>query len=269
MDRHINEYYQKSSDEGPHGNFHQSIALHEAPDIDWSEISVNVPILPKGWYELSQLKTKDRIEFTHDFWQAKLPYRNKFTQFIDSFFDSLDDIGIFLTQQHFDSPFEVEMVYSLKGSEGFYRGKPPIISGHLEQLNASFPNTTFPFDYIAFLKIHDGFCKTTDSTGITSSVDMVPLYQSVLQLTEGNDIQITGRDTIIDPKCLIPFYESFGMPFYQCFYSEWYPEQEMGNVYYSAQSHTISDFLSKRESSATLAFPTFLDWLWFYLERVE
>jgi hypothetical protein len=59
------------------------------------------------------------------------------------------------------------------------------------------------------------------------------------------------------------------MPFYQCFWAEWYPEQEMGNVYYSGESKTISDVFGSFSSSETMAFTTFTDWLMFYLERID
>jgi hypothetical protein len=72
----------------------------------------------------------------------------------------------------------------------------------------------------------------------------------------------------VDPKTLIPFYESFGMPFFQCFWTEWYPEEEMGNVYYSGVSKKILVAEDERPSEENMAFPTFLDWLMFYLERV-
>ena len=93
-------------------------------------------------------------------------------------------------------------------------------------------------------------------------------YLAFQQMLEQQDSIITSIGTTIDPKALIPFYESFGMPFYQCFWAEWYPEQEMGNVYYSTESKTISDLFTSGASSESMAFPTFMDWLTFYLERV-
>lgn len=268
MDHHVKEFYHRAKDDGPHGNFHSIIALHEAPDIDWKEISASVPNLPRGWFELSHLDSKDRIEFVHDFWQSKLPYRTRFTVFIDRFFASLDDIGIFLTQKGFDDPYNVDLVYSIKGNGGFYRGSPPITDSNLEMMLKFFADFTLPADYLAFLKIHDGFCKTTDCTGIIHSVDMPKVYTKFVEMLQEFDPIITSKGTMVDPQNLIPFYESFGMPFYQCFWVDWYPEQEMGNVYYSTQSKTISDVFGQEVSSAIMAFPTFVDWLKFYLERI-
>ena len=59
------------------------------------------------------------------------------------------------------------------------------------------------------------------------------------------------------------------MPFFQCFWLEWYPEDEMGNVYYSGVANTISDLAAKATSAENMAFPTFTDWLMFYLETIE
>ena len=46
----------------------------------------------------------------------------------------------------------------------------------------------------------------------------------------------------------------------------WYPGSEMGNVYLSGIDYTISDYRDRKEWADRLAFPTFLDWLAFYLE---
>ena len=92
-------------------------------------------------------------------------------------------------------------------------------------------------------------------------------YTRFQKLLDNSEPLISPEGEVIDLKKLIPFYESFGMPVFQCFYSDWYPEQEMGNVYYSGLTQTISDL--KLPLSESLAFPTFLDWLLFYLEKVE
>jgi len=269
MDHHIKDYYQESSDAAPHGNFHQIIPLHNAPDVSWEVIHAQVPQLFRGWYELAQLPTKDRIEFTHDFWIAKLPYRAGLTESLDRFFGSLDDIEIFITQKKFDDPHEIEMVYSLKGNRGFYRGQEPITDKKSANLQKYFADFILPADYLAFLQIHDGFCKATDSTGVTKSENMAENYEKLGEKLRQEDPIMTSKGTMVNPTTLIPFYESFGMPFYQCFWDEWYPENEMGNVYYSGEAKTISDAFSNRGSAETMAFPSFSDWLMFYLERIE
>jgi hypothetical protein len=269
MDHHVKEYYRQSSDETPRGHFHAVIPLHEAPDITWKAITEKVPDLNRGWFELAHLSTKDRIEFTRDFWLTKLSYRPGFDEFLSRFFASLDDIGIFITQKKFEDPFEANLVYSIKGNSGFFRGNPPISEKNLEALKRYFSEYMLPQDYLIFLQIHDGFCKTTDTTGLTKSTQMPESYENFQKLIQKHEPMVTSKGRTVNPNTLIPFYESFGMPFFQCFWAEWYPEQEMGNVYYSGQAKTISDVDSNVSSTEIMAFPTFIDWLVFYLERVE
>lgn len=269
MDHHIKEFYRKSSDESPSGNFHAVISLHEAPGISWEEVSAKAPELPRGWFELAHLDPKDRIEFTRDFWLMKIPYRAGLDTFINRFFSSLDEVCIFLTQKKFSDPFEAHLVYSLKGNSGFYQGLAPATEKEQVTLKAAFPDFVLPADYLAFLHIHNGFSKTTDCTGVTCTKGVVDLYKTLQQFLKQRDPIMTSKGTAVNPETLIPFYESFGMPFYQCFWAEWYPEQEMGNVYYSGEAQTISDVYRGKTSAETMAFPTFTDWLMFYLERVE
>lgn len=266
MDHHIRDFYRQSSDESPRGNFHKVIALHDAPDIDWELISAQVPRLSRGWYELSRLQTKDRIEFIRDYWLSKLPFRQGLAEAITRFFSSLDNLGIYITQQKWDDPFQVEMVYSLKGDSGFYRGGSPATEEDILRIKKHFSDYMLPLDYLAFLQIHDGFWKTTDCTGLTKSAKLDESYQKFQEMLSKFPPATTAGDPIT-PKSLIPFYESFGMPYYQCFWAEWYPEEEMGNVYYSGESKTIPD-VKKGFGSENMAFPTFTDWLIFYLERV-
>jgi len=269
MDHHIQEFYSQSSDDSSRGGFHKVIPLHDSVDLDWNTVASLVPNLCKGWYELAHLPVPDRIEFTRDFWLARLPYHPLVDDFLDGFFDSLDDIGVFIFQKKFDDPFEANLVYSLKDNGGFFRGALPASEQDVIELQRLFPEYTLPVDYKAFLQIHNGFCKTTDSTGITPSDQVSELYANFQTMIEEGEPLTTNRGLPVNPKTLIPFYESFGMPFFQCFWSEWYPENEMGNVYYSGHTRTISDIESSDTSSESMAFPTFIDWLMFYMERIE
>lgn len=271
MDHHIKDFYSTPSEGSPSGNFHTVIALHEAPDIDWKLLHEQVPKLCRGWFELAQLNSKDRIEFSRDFWLAKFSYHPKLPAFIVAFFESLDDIGIFISQQKFDDPFEIHMVYSLKEDKGFFRGGQPASDEEIASLQSHFPDFILPADYLAFLQIHNGFSKTTDSTGIKTIEEMKETYDQFQAMLVNQKVTTTkGKE--VNPRALIPFYESFGMPFYQCFWEEWYPENEMGNVYFSGTSRTISDtsnVLNVEDlESEFMAFPTFTDWLMFYLEQI-
>ena len=272
MDNHVKDFYQQSTSETPGGHFHKVIPLHDAPEISWKTISKLVPKMSKGWFELAHLSSKDRIDFIREFWLSILPYHSKLDDFLNRFFASLDDIGIFVTQKKFDDPFDVNLVYSLKGNSGFYRGGLPASEDDIINLEKQFPEYILPEDYIAFLRIHDGFWKTTDCTGIQKASHMLQTYQSFQEMLQQEDpITLNDNDNVVplDPRALIPFYESFGMPFYQCFWGEWYPEHEMGNVYYSGEIKRITIKSRSDLAPENMAFPTFLDWLMFYLERVE
>lgn len=269
MDHHLKEFYSQFHDGTPKGNFHRVIVLHEDPHVTWESISKLVPQMGKGWYELSRLPAADRIEFTCDYWLSQLPYHPNIDEFLSRFFASLDDIGVFVTQRTFDDPYEACLVYSLHGDAGFFRGSIPATAEDISKLAHDFSDFILPADYIAFLQIHNGFSKATDVTGLAKSMRMKENYDSFQDMLEQLGPLTTHRGKPVNPKTLIPFYQSFGMPFYQCFWGEWYPEQEMGNVYYSGDTKTIFDVESSDPSSDSMAFPTFLDWLMFYMERIE
>lgn len=271
MDCHVKEYFRSFSDKAPEaqsGAFHKVIALHEAPDLVWREISKLVPELPKGWFELVELFARDRIDLLRDFWLSQLPFCPHIVEKLDPFFDKIDDIGVFLVQRSFDDPWKAEMVYSVKDNGGFFRGNPPASDEQLYHLQKQFDSVILPEDYMAFLKIHNGFSKATD-TGILPVEKMRGSYLTLQEFFEVDDAIFTTDGTPVNPKSLIPFYESFGMPFYQCFWSEWYPESEMGNVYCSANKGQISNVSCSDPNSDQMAFNTFADWLFFYLETVS
>lgn len=269
MDFHAIEYYSAYAEPGPHGHFHKVIALHDDPILDWSEVSKMVSNICRGWYELAQLSVQDRIEFTRDFWLTKLPYHPNLNKFLVNFFDSLDDVGVFLTQQKYEDPFIAHLVYSLADNSGFFHGESAASEAEIINLQKDFTNYILPFDYLAFLQIHNGFAKLTD-TGIIPSTKMKESYEAFQKMIEEGDEPIMTRNgASVDLASLIPFYESFGMPFFQCFWGEWYPEQEMGNVYYSPQVRKISTCEQKEEGGETMTFPSFTDWLMFYLEKID
>lgn len=266
---HVKSYFSELTNDSQRGNFHRVIALHEPARPTWREAKKLVEKLPKGWYELAKLSPADRVDFLGDFWLSKLPFQPGFDNFIIGFFNSLEDVGIYLTQRTFDDPFEAHMVYSLKADKGFFQGKPPATEADIVALRKQFPEMVLPEDYLAFLQIHDGFSKFTD-TGIIPSHLMARAYQDFQEkLRQQPEALLTANRETVDIPKLIPFYESFGFPCYQCFWGEWYPAQEMGNIYYSGLTHTITDHTSGVASPENQTFPTFLDWLMFYLEVIE
>lgn len=269
MDKHIREFFVAHED-GPHGHFHQVIQVHENPSIKWDTLAKKVKRMPKGWCELSRLSSADRIGFTYDFWLSRLPYHPHLDDSLNRFFSNLDDIGFFITQKTFDDPFIPHMVYSVSKDRGFYRGSVPATEEELFELQKDFSGFVLPMDYLAFLSIHNGFSKATDSTGLTSSKMMKESYESFQKMLEEKGVPRTSTNRSVNPHSLIPFYESFGMPFYQCFWGEWHPEDEMGNVYYSSSTNTISIVEANGLSTPeAMSFKSFTDWLIFYLETVD
>lgn len=268
MDSHALEYYSPYSNDTPHGHFHRVITLQDELDLDWIIVKEMAPRLCRGWYELSRLSKQDRIDFTRDFWFSKLIYRPSLTQSLNNFFNSLDDISIFLLQVRNDESFEPQLVYSLAEDSGFFHGELPATESEIIALQKEFPDYILPSDYLSFLQIHNGFAKLTD-TGIMKSTEMKKDYEAFQQMLSEADPIIKSDGNAVNPKSLIPFYKSFGMPFFQCFWAEWYPENEMGNVYYSGVTKTISDCTKTDYNIETMAFETFTDWLIFYLEKID
>lgn len=268
MDRHIKEYFSQSTENGPQGHFHKVIVLHDAPDAEFDLIGRSLPDECRGWLELAQLPTSDRIDLVKEYWFYKMKNSPRLINFLVSFFETVDDIGIFITQSHPNEPLESHMVYSLPNDTGFYRGKLPATEGQLLEIQDRFTEWVLPSDYLAFLQVHNGFAKATDCTGITCTDKLIPAYERFQAYLDQQDPLYTTTGRAVDAKSLIPFYESYGMPFYQCFWNEWHPEGEMGNVYYSGLTHTIIDPEGELGKAEQMAFATFADWLVFYLERI-
>lgn len=266
MNSHVQNYYRRFVDQELSGRpFCDVIALHEDPSADWNSLSQKVPLLPKGWFELSQLQSRDRIEFCKEFWLETLPFVPHVHNAMEGFFSTLDDVGIFLTQQTFEDPYLCEIVYSLRDGSSFFHGGIPCSDAELRFLDALF-HTNLPADYLAFLKIHDGFSKCTD-TGLIPSNRLKETYQHLNDLILESQWEISWKNRVVDPSELIPFYQSFGLESYQCFYLSWDPLGTAGNIFCSVREKTISGFESDKENE-NLSFPSFLDWLIFYLERI-
>ena len=270
MNEAISSYFQESpggaSSRSSH--FHKVTQLQRASDISWEVIHEKFPVLPKGWFELAHLSSSDKIEFVREHWFAKLPHLPHGHDFLITFFAGLEDIGIFITQTIKDAPFQARLVYALKGGAGFYHGFPGASPERIVLLQEEFPKFSLPADYLAFLGIHNGFSKSTD-TGVSPAEGLRAQYSNFQRFVSDKNLPLLGNGEPIDIRSLIPYYESFGLRCYHCFFADWYPEQEMGNIYYSGIEHTISDFKDPAMWVENLAFSTFLDWLAFYLEGMD
>jgi len=268
MEPHIKKYFSQVSETQSGGEHYQVVVLHDTPDVSWEDIEETVPTMPRGWYELSRLTQEDRVEFTRDYWISKLPYNPDSVKWFTKFFDRVEDIGVVVAEKHAGEPHIPHMIYALRDSSGFYHGQAPMTEKERETLYTLFPAVIFPQDYLSFLEIHNGFSKTTD-TGVVSTKIFPEVVKRFCAFMKEDHPPLTTKGGSVNPHSLIPFYESFGMPYYQCFWQDWYPENEMGNVYYSGSLHTISDPVDKVLCEEQMAFPTFLDWLFFYLENVD
>jgi hypothetical protein len=267
MNDHIQEYYREFSTSFPQGKFDRVISLDEV-DFPWKEIESLFPEFPRGWYELMEQSSEDRIEFCREYWLQSLPYHKKLVKSVTNFFAKLDTILVFITQSEKNGPLTYEMVYSKKEDEGFYRGRAPLKAVEEKRLMEVFREDIPPEDYVDFLKIHNGFCKATDTTGILHSLKLPEMIEEFRLLVKKRGDLKTLDHTIVDPQSLYPFYQSFNLPCYHCFWKEWYPKQEMGVVYYSGEGHTISGKAEGAKEIEKLSFPTFSDWLSFYLEEI-
>lgn len=248
--------------------FNKIISLTAAKDLDWSFFSKELPLLPRGWYELAHLNNSDRVEFTRDYWLSKLgESSSEIEESIINFFLKIDEIDIIATQESAKTAFEIHMIYSLKNNLGFFHGSPPASKDSIEFLKRQFVPSLFPKDYLSFLEIHDGFCQYFD-TGIIKIKDMAKTYQKFqMHLDRKSDLYtLTGYP--IQKRDLIPFYESPKPYSYQCFYNLWVVEEEVGNVFYSEEGHWISDFLDSKNLLENLAFCSFVEWFVCYLEDV-
>lgn len=237
------------------GAFKEVIPLEK---LDWEEASKKAPLLPRGWYELSRVKAQDRVEFTRDFWLDRLPYHPSAHPQIYDFFEGLDDVGVVITQTK-EEEMKPELVYSFMDNSSFFRGKEPAKDVDLDELKNEI-GTRLPRDFLSFVRIHNGFGKLSD-TGVMPIDEISSARRRVM------DLVIQAPEPMpVDAGSLIPFYEAFG---FQCFYTDWYPGNEMGNVYLSGIDYTISDTTDKNEWTENLAFPTFMQWLCTYLQGMN
>lgn len=261
MSDSLHHFYREEERGGP---FHKVVPLHESREWSWEAISHEAPLLPRGWYELSRLTAEERLEFTRDYWLSKLGNNHSEAEDqLETFFSSLEEVGIFVTQSTPTKAYEAHMVYIPKNEESFFHGSPPATKEAIANLSKQFSHFELPSDYLAFLEIHDGFCKYTD-TGMIKTKEMARVYQRFQQL-RGRDILIGPDGEQVDPLHLIPFYESSHLHCYQCFYADWTPLGEMGTVFY-ADEDELMNFLDERYLESSRAFPTFFHFLFSYLE---
>ncbi len=247
--------------------FHEVLYLSEEREISWEAVSKKAFDLPRGWYELSRVTPRDRVEFVRDFWLDRIPYHPKAHPLIFEFFEQLDDVAVVLMRRTPDEPMDSELVYSLADNSSFFRGKPPCTDGMIADLNKQL-ELNLPHDYVSFLRIHNGFGKLSEM-GLIEAEEILDAKKRVMNLLLKSQKNVRSGDLSVDPGALVPFYESLGLSSFQCFFSDWYPGSEMGNVYLSGIDYTLSDVSDKKGWIENLAFPTFSEWLAYYLEGMN
>lgn len=247
--------------------FKEVIFLSEETNATWEEISKKAPDLPRGWFELSRVSARDRIDFTRDFWLDRMPYHPSAHPAFFEFFEQLDDVAVVLFRMKEDEPFISELVYSLADDSTFFRGRPPCKEGDIHELRNEI-EVTLPLDYLSFVRIHDGFGKLSEM-GLLEVEELAHGRRRVMDLLIQTDKRVKSGGVDVDPGALIPFYETLGLSSFQCFYTDWYPGSEMGNVYLSGIDYTLSDVSDKKAWVENLAFPSFSEWLAYYLQGMN
>ncbi|MBI5345684.1 MAG: SMI1/KNR4 family protein [Chlamydiae bacterium] len=265
MNSCVLEFYKKAKTANDSGFY--DLIFVENSELSYEEVLNLCPSLPRGWFELTKLDKALRIEFARDFCLSTLPYVPKNYPLLSDFFSKMDDIGVVLIKKNQNSLFECELVYSMQSNLSFFRGSPPCSEEMIDLVNREL-NECLPKDFLAFLKIHNGFSKNYDS-GIIKAECLKEFAQEFQGLIINNSKIIKCGKKQIDPSSLIPFYQSYSKGDFQCFYLDWFSQNDIGNVYYSSGDLAISDFNLNISSIETLAFPSFLEWLIFYIEEVE
>jgi hypothetical protein len=196
-----------------------------------------------------------------------MPYHPRAHPRFFEFFERLDDVAVVLVRKRDDEPMDAELVYSLADNSAFFRGKPPCTEAILHDLKKEL-SVNLPHDYLSFLKIHNGFGKLSEM-GLLEAEEISYARRRVMDLIMRTEKRVKSGGSDVDPGALIPFYEVLGLSSFQCFYRDWYPGNEMGNVYLSGIDYTISDVNDKKAWMEHLAFPSFSEWLSLYLEGMD
>lgn len=260
MNSQMQQFFTSNKD----GIFKEVLILSEEKDLSFEAVSKKAFDLPRGWYELSRVSPKDRVDFTRDFWLDRIPYHPRAHPIIFEFFERLDDVAVVLTRKMKDEPMDSELVYSLADNSSFFRGKPPCTEVDIQEVGTEI-NVNLPRDYLSFLRIHNGFGKLSEM-GVLEIQELADTKRRVIELALQSEKRVKSGATDVDPGSLIPFFEALGLSSFQCFYSDWYPGSEMGNVYFSGIDYTVSDVSNKQSWAEELAFPTFSEWLAQYLQ---
>jgi len=246
-------------------DFEEVLVLSEGPRREPGEIARLAPGFPRGWFELSRVPSEDRVEFTRAFWLKRLPFHPRAHEAISDFFSSLDDVGVVLAKKK--DVWMPQLIYSFMDNSCFFRGLAPATDAQIEELKSEV-DCPFPVDWLSFTKIHNGFGKLSE-LNLLKVEEIGSAKRKVMEMILKAHEAVRSGDVVVDPGSLIPFFEASGLSSFQCFYADWYPGNEMGNVYFSGIDYTVSDPSRREAWGENGAFPTFVEWLASYLDGME
>lgn len=246
-------------------DFDEVLILSEGQGKKWSEVKRLAPDFPRGWFELSRLPSEDKVEFVRAFWLGRLPFQPASHEAISNFFSLLDDVGVVLAKD--GEAWIPQLVYSLMDNSCFFRGLSPAGDEEIDELKKEL-DFQCPSDWRSFAKIHNGFGKIADLDIL--KISQIPAARrKIKEMILKAKRPVRSGEILVDPSALVPFFEASGLSSFQCFYEDWYPVDEMGNVYFSGIDYTLSDTSRRDAWIENGAFPTFLEWLASYLEGME
>jgi hypothetical protein len=249
------------------GPFFEVRVLEEERAWSWERAKTLCPRLPRGWFELSRCASDVKREFVLDFWLSHFSFQPHVHPMFIDFFTKVEDISVVVTQSAVGEAFVPELVYSLKEDRTFFRGFVGASEGEVREAQSTF-SFLLPKDYLAWMKIHNGFGKLSEM-GMLPLDELFPLYRSVqmIQLNWKEPLYIRNRR--VDPSSFVPFFEAEGLQSFQGFYTDWHTGHEIGNVHVSGMECRISDFDGVHPDTDALAFGSFLDWLAHYLQGMN
>lgn len=250
MNNNVLEFYSKSSSEDINHPFYEVIFIgDEHPSYE--EVSKLAPNLPRGWLELSAQDLDVRKDLIKSYWQACLPFFP-----VDTFFNRVDDIGLFLTKKSPDSVFEAELVYSIENNEGFFRGFPFLTDKEVYELSVKF-DYILPEPFLQFMQIHGSLWS---NKGELISPFTLLEEMKAFQSEHSQEIFVFGEREV-HPMNLIPFFKQKSPKGTQCFITVWSLVGEIGNVFFNEEEKKLSSYHPHRKGS----YARFSDWLFSFL----
>lgn len=235
--------------------------------LSWGQIVQKVPRLPRGWYELTGLSCRDRIDLCLEVWCSSLGIKDKEAVGICRFFSTLEDIQVYVYREHKTGAYEIKMVYMVQGSHTHFYGSLPLLSlegGSLPCLGDA--------SYYKFFSIHNGFGRCNDE-GILSYRHLARAqYKLRKHLLH---FKYIDPEETCSSLGLFPFYGGEHLFTYQCFICD--PELQRGQSSPNILLNIMDEKLLKNQGLRFIElshltatrYSSFLSWLDSYLQKKE